>query len=79
MDSLLISFANMSIPEQGFRIDQHLQSRLIADVLDSEHFRKYPPSQRYQRKFWKHLVESIEGLGEVRSILSMAVVYLLSG
>lgn len=40
------------------------QNELVAALMD-EHFEQYPPSIEYQKRFWRHVVTSIEESGEV--------------
>ena len=41
-----------------------IQEFLVEQILDSEHFNAFPPSPTFQRRFWKWIVEEIEGHGE---------------
>ena len=44
-----------------------IQEFLIENIIENPHFVKYPPSNAYQRSFWKWVVTKIETEGEVRS------------
>lgn len=63
------SFGSLSAPPE-IRRDvvgsvEELQVALITDILGSQHFAAYPPSEQCQRKYWKAIINGIELLGEV--------------
>jgi len=41
-----------------------VQCFFLNNILLNEHFNQYPPSQKYQRKFWKWALERLEDLSQ---------------
>ncbi|KAJ7665208.1 hypothetical protein DFH06DRAFT_309176 [Mycena polygramma] len=61
---ILRGYASL-IPANKLRFPSHLQTQVIHDflvdhILLNAHFKKYPPSQDYQRTFWKWIIPALE-------------------
>ncbi|KDR85583.1 hypothetical protein GALMADRAFT_371661 [Galerina marginata CBS 339.88] len=41
---------------------------LLHNILLNYHFQTYPPSQQYQKRFWKWAIENLEALARERSV-----------
>lgn len=60
--SALVPPRQISIPP--FLAFSEVQGFFLNSILLNEHFKRYPPSQKYQRKFWKWALERLEVLSQ---------------
>jgi hypothetical protein len=67
--TLLKTFGSLSSPDcfKEFLAQDGAQTDIIDQILLSEHSRQYPPSQSYQRLFWKYVIEQLELADEVNT------------
>ena len=59
----LIPPKNLSFPSSTSATK--LNDFFLHNVLLDAHFQKYPPSQQYQRRFWKWAIEGLEDLARI--------------
>ena len=57
--SALVPPRQITIPSQAF---SEVHGFFLTNILLNEHLNQYPPSQTYQRKFWKWALERLEDL-----------------
>lgn len=64
------SFGSLSAPPKitaaTSSSTEDLQKALIAEVLGSQHFAAYPPSEQFQRTYWKAIIDGLEASDQVR-------------